>query len=206
MTFHLNEREIKDKWLKKYQEEIEIHKENLEKEKQSKIKEEQDYLTRIKKEMEEEKIKKHDKKKQIIQSEMEDYLTHNLRKKEENEKNYEEKRNPENVSLNLGYEERIKKMKEYNNKLADKVDLNMELFKNYDSNHRSNLSNLENHASHQNGNFKANLNQEILNYQTNNIERSKDRNDIYRDNNYYSSPNSKILDKDYYKYLEYKEV
>ena len=51
----MNDRDVKSKWLKKYQEEMELNREKQDREKNQRVLQEQEYLNKLRREMEEEK-------------------------------------------------------------------------------------------------------------------------------------------------------
>ena len=130
MTFQ-NDREIKEKWLRKYQEEIALHREQAEMERLQKIKEGREFLERIRREQDEENARRQQKKKAIIDENNEEYLRYLQRKRMDDMRNFEERRRKENVSLEMKSEERLNGLKSYLNHLSDKVDKNMNNFMEY---------------------------------------------------------------------------
>lgn len=138
MTFQLNDRELKSKWLNNYKNEMSYHKEKHDYERRLKINEEQEYLEKLRREVEDEKQRILERKKKIMKDEMDRYYQHNVNKQKEEVKKVEEKLYQDNLSLNLGYEERVEKMKDYNNKLSEKIDQNMKGYLDYKSNINSN--------------------------------------------------------------------
>lgn len=223
MTFHMNDREIKEKWLQKYKEEMNFHKEKMEQERQRKLKEEQDYLDRINRELEEEKLKKVEHKKMVIQDNMEEYYKHLANKQKEEIKNYEAKLSKENVSLNLGSEERLEKMKEYINQLSNKVDKNVDNYLNFAVNKEGERK-IEGGIVEENNNKAGNGNEMARNdpskdrknedYISNNLSQNKYGSDnlhnLSNNNNHSSNVYPQYdnkLDQIYGKnYLEYRNV
>ncbi len=133
----MNKKEQKEKWLKLYQEEISIHKNQRENEKAKKLQEELEYLNKIKKEFQEEELKRHKIKKTIEK----DFVNEYERKINEKKRSKENNSNVENVSLDLKSDERIHDLKIYLNKLTEKVDKNMNDYVEYHKNLRKNSDN-----------------------------------------------------------------
>jgi hypothetical protein len=131
MTFQMNDRDVKSKWLKKYQEEMEMNREKQEREKNQRVIQEQEYLDKLRREMEEEKNREKERRKMLMQKEMDEYYKFKINKQKEEIKSLEDKMNKDPVSLEIGYEERLKKLKEHNNRLSEKVDENMNRYVNY---------------------------------------------------------------------------
>lgn len=127
----MNDRDVKSKWLKKYQEEMELNREKQDREKNQRVLQEQEYLNKLRREMEEEKNIEKERRKMLMQREMDEYYKFKINKQKEEIKSLENKMNKDPVSLEIGYEERLKRLKEHNNKLSEKIDQNMNRYVNY---------------------------------------------------------------------------
>jgi hypothetical protein len=189
MTFQTDNK-IKDKWLKKYMEEINLHKEKLELNRFEKIKEEREYLDKIRKEAEDEKFRQIQKKKNLIDENREEHHKNQIRKKHNEIKYLEDKYRKENVSLDMHSEERLNNIKEYINKLSDNVDKNMHSYTEFTGTGNpyrdlnSNPAAMNYHNKNQN-NFVSNQNasEEVYINKTNNNEILEPIQSTYINNN-----------------------
>lgn len=214
----MNDRDVKSKWLKKYQEEMELNREKQDREKNQRVLQEQEYLNKLCREMEEEKNREKERRKMLMQMEMDEYYKFKINKQKEEIKSLEDKMNKDPVSLEIGYEERLKRLKEHNNKLSENIDQNMNRYVNYQIAENKNdkyeeyLKNMQDYNQlnnkidpaynrkstdiHQENNSKL-ANREIQNYNNLNLNL----------NNNIDPPSDDFLSKNFKNnYQEYKDV
>ncbi len=201
----MNKKDIKEKWLKQYQEEISLHRDQREKERIKRLQEEQEYLKKIKRELQEEKSKKYELKKKIENDFINDYES----KINSKRRLMEKKSNTDNASLDLKSEERIQDLKNYINKLTEKVDKNMNDYVEYQKNMKifsdttiestnemkTNVNNKVNNSSDNSATEKYNLNI------TNNNQQLQEK-----PINYSLTPSNRLDLISNRNYLQYREV
>lgn len=130
MTFH-NDKDIKEKWLKRYREEIYLNKEKRDLERDSRIREERENLDRVQRQMEEERNNENKKKQDMINENMDEYYKYLEKRKDDIQKFKEERKEKKEVSLDIKNEERVNMLKERINHLDEMVDKNMKNYIDY---------------------------------------------------------------------------
>lgn len=234
MTFH-NDKEIKEKWLKRYKDEILINKEKRDYERENRIKEERENIEIDQRLMEEEKQNQIKKKQEAINVNMEEYYKFLEKKKEEIQKHIEGKKEAQEVSLDIKNEERVNMLKERINHLGDIVEKNMNNYIKYTNQPRpfsvnrpklnnqedsykdlneTQINNLKASINNKGNGYNQNLNNFPNTYNTSNLNNVRD--DQYRNINNVSPlkghvrtdvTNHEILEKVHNKnYQEFKNV
>ncbi len=188
MSFLLSDRNIKDKWLRNYIQEMKNNQERKEYEvrlsniyfafyyklkkynfylikKNKKINEEIIQNRKINEELDNEKLEKRMKKEFIKRDNMCELDKYFHKKKEEEKKDtYEKLTDVDKLTLPIKHEETLEKHKEYMNKLTEKIDKNVGIFKHYQNINKGGNYNQENKSY----NFKEDL------YTENNLSINKD--------------------------------
>jgi hypothetical protein len=114
-----------------YKREIAYQKLRYETDKQSRIRSEYENNLRIRKELEEERVKNYINKKNIAEKQYNDYMKGLEARQEKRMREIEEKMKPTAVSLQLGSEENLKAYHDKLTKLSNRADRNSQLYNEY---------------------------------------------------------------------------
>ena len=114
-----------------YKREIAYQKLRYETDKQSRIRSEYENNLRIRKELEEERVKNYINKKNIAEKQYNDYMKGLEAREEKKMREIEEKMKPTAVSLQLGSEENLKAYHDKLTKLSNRADRNSQLYNEY---------------------------------------------------------------------------
>jgi hypothetical protein len=160
MTFH-SDKEIKEKWLKQYQEEMLLHREKMDLEKNNKLKQEQEEMKKLNKELEEENMKKQFQKRLQVHEDLNEYYKHLEGKRSKDMQNQQEKLERNSTTIELNSEERLNGLKEHIKKLSENVDKNMQKYLDYQNGNPDKQVNFDinNPSDSLNTDFRQNQNQ-----------------------------------------------
>ena len=133
----MNNPNIAEKLSRDYSEDISNHQKNYLSEKQYRIESEQKAILREKQRIEQEDQEQRERKQKLIQLQYKDYIRGLQEKESKTQKEFEEKLIPQNLSLNMNSEQRLKNYKDRIYKLSERADLNKKLFIDYNQKARN---------------------------------------------------------------------
>ena len=200
---------IAEKLSRDYTEDISNHQKNYLSEKKYRIESEQRQILDEQKRIEQEDQEQRERKQKLIQLQYKDYIRGLQEKESKTQKEFEEKLIPQNLSLNMNSEQRLKNYHDRIYKLSERADLNKKLFLDYSQKARNdkyyNYLSKRYTLNNKETNSTVSENREIGFY-ANRLPRNRvNRADNYLNNNNYNTTNKDI--KDYVKnYGLYKDV
>ena len=122
---------IAEKLSRDYTEDISNHQKNYLSEKKYRIESEQRQILDEQKRIEQEDQEQRERKQKLIQLQYKDYIRGLQEKESKTQKEFEEKLIPQNLSLNMNSEQRLKNYHDRIYKLSERADLNKKLFLDY---------------------------------------------------------------------------
>ena len=200
---------IAEKLSRDYTEDISNHQKNYLSEKKYRIESEQRQILDEQKRIEQEDQEQRERKQKLIQLQYKDYIRGLQEKESKTQKEFEEKLIPQNLSLNMNSEQRLKNYHDRIYKLSERADLNKKLFLDYSQKARNdkyyNYLSKRYTLNNKETNSTVSENREIGFY-ANRLPRNRVNSaDNYLNNNNYNTTNKDI--KDYVKnYGLYKDV
>ena len=200
---------IAEKLSRDYTEDISNHQKNYLSEKKYRIESEQRQILDEQKRIEQEDQEQRERKQKLIQLQYKDYIRGLQEKESKTQKEFEEKLIPQNLSLNMNSEQRLKNYHDRIYKLSERADLNKKLFLDYSQKARNdkyyNYLSKRYTLNNKETNSTVSENREIGFY-ANRLPRNRVNSaDNYLNNNTYNTTNKDI--KDYVKnYGLYKDV
>ena len=200
---------IAEKLSRDYTEDISNHQKNYLSEKKYRIESEQRQILDEQKRIEQEDQEQRERKQKLIQLQYKDYIRGLQEKESKTQKEFEEKLIPQNLSLNMNSEQRLKNYHDRIYKLSERADLNKKLFLDYSQKARNdkyyNYLSKRYTLNNKETNSTVSENREIGFY-ANRLPRNRVNSaDNYLKNNNYNTTNKDI--KDYVKnYGLYKDV
>ena len=200
---------IAEKLSRDYTEDISNHQKNYLSEKKYRIESEQRQILDEQKRIEQEDQEQRERKQKLIQFQYKDYIRGLQEKERKNQKEFEEKLIPQNLSLNMNSEQRLKNYHDRIYKLSERADLNKKLFLDYSQKARNdkyyNYLSKRYTLNNKETNSTVSENREIGFY-ANRLPRNRVNSaDNYLNNNSYNTTNKDV--KDYVKnYGLYKDV
>ena len=200
---------IAEKLSRDYTEDISNHQKNYLSEKKYRIESEQRQILDEQKRIEQEDQEQRERKQKLIQLQYKDYIRGLQEKESKTQKEFEEKLIPQNLSLNMNSEQRLKNYHDRIYKLSERADLNKKLFLDYSQKARNdkyyNYLSKRYTLNNKETNSTVSENREIGFY-ANRLPRNRVNSaDNYLNNNSYNTTNKDV--KDYVKnYGLYKDV
>ena len=200
---------IAEKLSRDYTEDISNHQKSYLSEKKYRIESEQRQILDEQKRIEQEDQEQRERKQKLIQLQYKDYIRGLQEKESKTQKEFEEKLIPQNLSLNMNSEQRLKNYHDRIYKLSERADLNKKLFLDYSQKARNdkyyNYLSKRYTLNNKETNSTVSENREIGFY-ANRLPRNRVNSaDNYLNNNNYNTTNKDI--KDYVKnYGLYKDV
>ena len=200
---------IAEKLSRDYTEDISNHQKNYLSEKKYRIESEQRQILDEQKRIEQEDQEQRERRQKLIQLQYKDYIRGLQEKESKTQKEFEEKLIPQNLSLNMNSEQRLKNYHDRIYKLSERADLNKKLFLDYSQKARNdkyyNYLSKRYTLNNKETNSTVSENREIGFY-ANRLPRNRVNSaDNYLNNNNYNTTNKDI--KDYVKnYGLYKDV
>ena len=200
---------IAEKLSRDYTEDISNHQKNYLSEKKYRIESEQRQILDEQKRIEQEDQEQRERKQKLIQLQYKDYIRGLQEKESKTQKEFEEKLIPQNLSLNMNSEQRLKNYHDRIYKLSERADLNKKLFLDYSQKARNdkyyNYLSKRYTLNNKETNSTVSENREIGFY-ANRLPRNRVNSaDNYLNNNNYNNTNKDK--KDYVKnYGLYKDV
>ena len=200
---------IAEKLSRDYTEDISNHQKNYLSEKKYRIESEQRQILDEQKRIEQEDQEQRERKQKLIQLQYKDYIRGLQEKESKTQKEFEEKLIPQNLSLNMNSEQRLKNYHDRIYKLSERADLNKKLFLDYSQKARNdkyyNYLSKRYTLNNKETNSTVSENREIGFY-ANRLPRNRVNSaDNYLNNNNYNTTNKDM--KDYVKnYGLYKDV
>ena len=200
---------IAEKLSRDYIEDISNHQKNYLSEKKYRIESEQRQILDEQKRIEQEDQEQRERKQKLIQLQYKDYIRGLQEKESKTQKEFEEKLIPQNLSLNMNSEQRLKNYHDRIYKLSERADLNKKLFLDYSQKARNdkyyNYLSKRYTLNNKETNSTVSENREIGFY-ANRLPRNRVNSaDNYLNNNSYNTTNKDV--KDYVKnYGLYKDV
>ena len=200
---------IAEKLSRDYTEDISNHQKNYLSEKKYRIESEQRQILDEQKRIEQEDQEQRERKQKLIQLQYKDYIRGLQEKESKTQKEFEEKLIPQNLSLNMNSEQRLKNYHDRIYKLSERADLNKKLFLDYSQKARNdkyyNYLSKRYTLNNKETNSTVSENREIGFY-ANRLPRNRVNSaDNYLNNNNYNTTNKDV--KDYVKnYGLYKDV
>ncbi len=205
----MSNQNIAEKLSRDYTEDISNHQKNYLSEKKYRIESEQRQILDEQKRIEQEDQEQRERKQKLIQLQYKDYIRGLQEKESKTQKEFEEKLIPQNLSLNMNSEQRLKNYHDRIYKLSERADLNKKLFLDYSQKARNdkyyNYLSKRYTLNNKETNSTVSENREIGFY-ANRLPRNRVNSaDNYLNNNNYNTTNKDI--KDYVKnYGLYKDV